>query len=179
MRETFSPPRSSTLQRRESVISRGFNALFRDGGYRRMPILREGLQDLLSRGVKSANCFPCSILPLAPCLVLDLATGGATGGQITRFFCSWEKQTMQHGHKWFPREIVIALARGVSCKDNSMPCRYGMSVGMGGRERGYTTVMLSPCKNNGAVDRFEERFSRFAERVRRRFTDALPNNEKK
>ena len=30
MRETFSPPRSSTLQRRESVISRGFNALFRD-----------------------------------------------------------------------------------------------------------------------------------------------------
>ena len=32
MRETFSPPRSSTLQRRESVLSRGFNALFRDGG---------------------------------------------------------------------------------------------------------------------------------------------------
>ena len=31
MRETFSPPRSSTLQRRESVLSRGFNALFRDG----------------------------------------------------------------------------------------------------------------------------------------------------
>ena len=30
MRETFSPPRSSTLQRRESVLSRGFNALFRD-----------------------------------------------------------------------------------------------------------------------------------------------------
>ena len=77
MRETFSPPRSSTLQRRESVISRGFNALFRDGGYRRMPISREGLQDLLSKAVKSANCFPFSILPLAPCLVLDLATGGS------------------------------------------------------------------------------------------------------
>ncbi|XP_059086205.1 uncharacterized protein LOC131882930 isoform X2 [Tigriopus californicus] len=29
MRETFSPPRSSTLHRRESMISRGFNAIFR------------------------------------------------------------------------------------------------------------------------------------------------------
>ena len=29
MRETFSPPRSSTLQRRESMLSKGFNAIFR------------------------------------------------------------------------------------------------------------------------------------------------------
>ena len=55
MRETFSPPRSSTLQRRESVISRGFNALFRDGRFRRMK--RLSLRQQL-RGQRRVDCFP-------------------------------------------------------------------------------------------------------------------------